>query len=108
MKHDDEFRYLVETFNWESKEQKESYLAWVKHESQFGRVPELRIDTQFAFICQKMHEASEYWRETVSTQLEQAKKDIYAELFREIEQLRELTKSQSQTIDALLQSRSGG
>lgn len=63
------FQLAVDSFPWESEQQKEGYLNWVESERRFGRMPELPIDTKITYLIQKNHEGNEYWVEMISSQI---------------------------------------
>lgn len=96
-----DFSAIVDAFPWESKEQREGYLAWVQYERKFGREQDGPIDTSLAFLIQKNHEAAEYWRETFSGQVDQLRMEL-AETIKEINHLRELYENQQLTLKALV------
>lgn len=58
----------IEAFPWESEDQKKGYLGLIQYEKQFGLEP-TPIDPRAAFFIQKMHEAAEYWRDTLGDQV---------------------------------------
>ena len=102
-----DFAAIVDSFPWESKEQKEGYLALVQYEKQFGYEPKLPIDTLATFLIQKNFESHEYWRDAVGTQVKMLQDEIkrlqdeVASLIREVDTLQAGIKAQSVALEAL-------
>lgn len=63
------FELAAESFPWESDAQQEGYMAFVKFQKQFGRMPEDSIDLALAFMIQKNHETYEWVQEAFGDQV---------------------------------------
>jgi hypothetical protein len=72
-----EFSRAVDQFNWDSEEQKKSYLAFVQYEINLGRVPQEEINAPLAFIFQKQHEQNEYWSEVLGAQIKTLQDEVH-------------------------------
>jgi hypothetical protein len=85
-----------ESFEWESKDQKEGFLAIV---SWFEKLPGILKTPQFetcllaAWWAQKDHEAGVWWSETLGTQIDTLQNDI--KILQD--QVRELTMARTVT-----------
>lgn len=63
------FEAAVDSFPWESQEQREGFLNFVQYKMKFGIKPEPPVDILAAYFIQKDHESNEYWREMVGGQV---------------------------------------
>ena len=99
----------VESFPWESDEQREGYLNFVQYQRQFGMEPALPIDPVVTYFIQKDHESNDYWRELVSSQvtdLQSQLRSLQQEtsgLVLQTQHLRDAIKDQRLIIDLLAQ-----
>lgn len=107
---DSEFQTAVEEFPWESKEQKEGYLALVQYGLKFGLKPSLPISHICAFFIQKDHESHIYWNELVGTQVRNLQdeirslQDANAALAKDVDLMKETLKSQNLILEKLLKT----
>ena len=99
----------VESFPWESDEQREGYLNFVQYQRQFGMEPALPIDPVVTYFIKKDHESNDYWRELVSSQvtdLQSQLRSLQQEtsgLVLQTQHLRDAIKDQRLIIDLLAQ-----
>lgn len=99
----------IEHFAWTCDEQKEGYLALLSYFNQFGKSYGYPIEhLEICFLILKMHEASEYWRETVSDQVAQAlhsqaaaMQDKFDDLHRRIDLLEEVVRNQTIALESM-------
>lgn len=89
----------AEHFPWDSEDQKKSYLAMEQYRRQFGQEPDPMIDHKMAFLFQKMHEGTEWWRETLIAQM-QPQQSQFEELLNEVQRLTSLVEQMQETIAA--------
>lgn len=64
-----DFQIAIESYPWESDEQREGYLALIQHLRRFGLQPELPLDFKSAFFIQKDIESHAYWRDLMAAQI---------------------------------------
>ena len=99
----------VAGYDWQSKEQREGYLALVVYMNRHGHKPK-GIHPAYAFFIQKDHDSNEYWRELVGTQVKDLQDQIAAlqktigEFARNIDFLSDTVRAQQSALD-LLRSR---
>lgn len=72
----DDFEMAIDSFEWESKEQREGYLALVHYLRKFGIQPKLPLDYEAAFFIQKDVDSHAYWREAVGSQVGMLQEEI--------------------------------
>jgi hypothetical protein len=102
-----DFNTAVEAFPWESKDQKEGYLALVQYLRGFGVAPEAPIDAKSAFFIQKNIDSHEYWREMVGDQISSLQaelistKELFDNTIRLLNQMELTIKAQSDAIQVL-------
>lgn len=71
-----DFDVALEEFPWESQEQKDGYLGYIKYARQFGLEPKLPIDPTLTFFIQKNHEAYKWIQETFGDQITELQNQI--------------------------------
>lgn len=102
-----EFDAAIESFAWESEDQKKGYLALVQYLRQFGLPPKLPIDYVATFFIQKDIDSHEYWRDMVGGQIKALQDDVMraneaaAQALAKTESLEMAIQAQSAAIQAL-------
>jgi len=66
----------IAEFKWESKEQKEGYLAFMKYQTDHSQDIGDEVDLAVAFLIQKNHEQNQYLIETIAGQVEALQNDV--------------------------------
>lgn len=105
------FNVAMDSFPWESKEQREGYLALVQFKMRFGLLPILPIDYDAVFFIQKDVESNEYWRDAVAQQVSELQNVIadsqesLARALSRVDQLELTVRALMQSIESLTQGK---
>jgi hypothetical protein len=67
----------VESFPWETEDQKEGFLAYIQFARGFGKEPVSPFEhLVLCFLIQKSHESAEYWRDTLAGRVDALRREI--------------------------------
>lgn len=72
----EELALAIDTFPWESEDQKKGFSDFINYSRQFGLEPKLPIDPIITYFIQKDHESHLWWEEHIEEFFGQLRDDM--------------------------------